>query len=239
MNNEVLLIPEKVDVERESIAKLWDKLGGTVLRIGKFWEPPKLNPNSPITIYGNDTFSLVLAQVLKVELISPNDALIAEIPNNWIKRPIKIIRHNALNQLTYPRFIKPVQPKLFQSKVYATFNELETALTGINPNEELITSAVIAIECEARAFILNNKILDVAIYEGNGEVATAIDFISNFLINKSINLPKTYVLDVGYNNADGWFIIELNATWGAGLNGCNPNKVINAIQAATINTSTS
>ncbi len=236
MNNEFLLIPEKADIERESIAKLWDKLGGTVIRIGKFWEPPKLNHNHPITIYGNDTFSLVLAQVLKVELISPNDALIADLQQKWIKRPIQIIRHNALNQLTYPRFIKPVQPKLFQSKVYATLNEAEIALTGINAHEEMITSEVIAIDCEARVFILNNQILDVSLYEGNGEVKKAVGFITDFLINKSIDLPKTYDLDVGYNNSDGWFIIELNATWGAGLNGCNPSKVINAIKAATINT---
>jgi hypothetical protein len=30
-----------------------------------------------------------------------------------------------------------------------------------------------------------------------------------------------------------WAVIEFNATWGAGLNGCNPEKVIAAILAAS------
>ena len=60
-------------------------------------------------------------------------------------------------------------------------------------------------------------------------------FLNSFLKHHSIDLPETYVIDLGYNKTDGWFVIEFNASWGAGLNGCSPNNVINAIRAATIN----
>ena len=50
-----------------------------------------------------------------------------------------------------------------------------------------------------------------------------------------MDLPKSYVLDIGYNKANGWFIIEFNASWGAGLNGCQAEKVIECIRTATVN----
>jgi hypothetical protein len=42
-----------------------------------------------------------------------------------------------------------------------------------------------------------------------------------------------YVVDIGYNTEKGWFIIEFNACWGAGLNGCSPEKVIDCIIEST------
>ncbi len=60
MRDEILLIPDKPDIERDSVANTWIDNGGMVLRIGKFWERPDIN-SKRISIYGNDTFSLVLA----------------------------------------------------------------------------------------------------------------------------------------------------------------------------------
>jgi hypothetical protein len=38
---------------------------------------------------------------------------------------------------------------------------------------------------------------------------------------------------VGFVADRGWAVIEFNAAWGAGLNGCNAAKVLPAILAAS------
>jgi hypothetical protein len=73
--------------------------------------------------------------------------------------------------------------------------------------------------------------LDAAVYEGEETLSGAFDFL-NSIVGESV-LPLTCVLDIGYIKDRGWAVIEANATWGAGLNGCSPDKVISAIAAAT------
>ena len=156
MENELLIIPDKVDVERDSIAKVWEENGGEVLKLGKFW-------------------------------------------------------------------IKPYT------------KELKSKIEGIKEDERLICSDIILVEAELRSFILNNQIQDLAFYEGNGSLEEAENFINLFLEETTISFPKTFILDIGFNRTLGWFIIEFNASWGAGLNFCQPQKVINCIRTATVN----
>jgi hypothetical protein len=235
MINEVLLIGDKPDIERDAVAKSWQQKGGEIKRIGKFWERPNINYNKKITIYGIDTFSLVLAQVTGVKLVEPKDKLISKLDMSWIKRSIDILSISDIDESLFPTFIKPVKPKTFTSKIYKNLDPFLQEVKGIDKSEEVIKSEIITIESETRAFILNNEILDIATYEGDADLTEAKVFLNNFLRHHTINLPVTYVIDLGYNKTNGWFLIEFNASWGAGLNGCNPDKIINAIRAATIN----
>ena len=235
MINEILLIPEKTDIERDLVAKHWKKNGGEIKKIGKFWVQPNIDINKRITIYGIDTFSLVLAQVIGVNLIEPKDERISEINYKWLKRKISIMNIKDVSKLQFPTFIKPVKPKSFKSAIYKNIDDFFEETKGIEKKEKIIQSDIIKIESEVRAFILNNEILDLAIYEGNSDLSFARSFLNEFLNNNLIDLPKTYVIDLGYNKIDDWFIIEFNSSWGAGLNSCNPNKVIKGIREATIN----
>ena len=234
MKNEVLLIPDKTDIERDSIANTWINNGGEVKRIGKFWEKPSLDSRR-ITIYGIDTFSLVLAQVIGISLIEPKDEVISDIHVKWIKREIHILGITNVDASIFPTFIKPVKPKTFTSKIYHNLQEFLLETNGIDPKDEIIQSDIIHIDAEVRAFIFNHQILDIAMYEGHADIAFAKAFLEDFLENYTIDLPKTYVIDIGYNNKDKWFIIEFNSSWGAGLNGCDAHKVVSGIREATIN----
>jgi hypothetical protein len=60
---EILLVPEKTDVEREVVVETWQRLEGSVQRLGRFWEKPAGLEGKKVTIYGNDTFAQVVAQV--------------------------------------------------------------------------------------------------------------------------------------------------------------------------------
>lgn len=233
MKNEVLIIPAKNDEEREKVAAHWEKLGGQVLRLDKFWIKPDTG-NAKVSIYGNDTFALVLAQVLEIELLSPRDEQIAEFPYAFVKREIKLDQLANRAHLKYPIFIKPIIPKQFKAAVYANFEALESEIEGLAGEEQIISSEVIAIEKEVRTFVLDNQIADLAYYEGQGELTSAREFLRKFLSQFSHSLPTSFVIDLGWNKEQDWFIIELNAAWGAGLNNCKAEKVIECIRRASL-----
>jgi len=233
MHNEILLLPDKFDVERDAIAKKWKRNGGEVKYIGKFWIKPNVK-GKRITIYGHDSFCLVLAQVLDLEMVMVRDEFIAELPNIYLSRRIFIKKFTELEDNDFPRFIKPVTPKLFKAEVFYSFNYFKKTTNVINDTEYLICSEVITVIKEVRAFILNRTILDLAYYEGEGELNGAREFIDSFLEDSSIKLPHTFVLDIGFNDKDKWFVIEFNSSWGSGLNSCDPNKVIDCIREATL-----
>lgn len=78
--NLILIIPEKPDPERDSIAQVWKNNGGQVIRLGRFWDPPKLE-NKNVRLYGNNSFCLILAQKLQLNLISPPDDFLIHLEN--------------------------------------------------------------------------------------------------------------------------------------------------------------
>ncbi|SHN40625.1 DUF4343 domain-containing protein [Chitinophaga sp. CF418] len=59
--------------------------------------------------------------------------------------------------------------------------------------------------------------------------------LSIILTNNQKYLPRVVVVDIAYNEQAGWFLLEFNACWGAGLNNCSAEKVIDCIVNATIN----
>jgi hypothetical protein len=42
-----LLLPDKPDVERDALADVWERLEGSVMRLGRFWDPPALDGIAP------------------------------------------------------------------------------------------------------------------------------------------------------------------------------------------------
>lgn len=229
----VLLIPQKSDEERNSVLKAWIDLGGKGQRLDRFWEKPEGLDNKKLAVYGNDTFALVVAQIFNLELISPDDSLIGRLDKKWTKRSIQQKSIRDLNVRDFPNFIKPATPKQFTAKIYKTINEFAQETKGLSDSEQVLVSEIINVEAEARAFVLNRDLLDVAIYEGEGDLQRAMTFLKDFLKDATIMLPKTFVIDIAYNTDLDWFIIEFNSSWGAGLNNCNPKKVIDAIIEAT------
>ena len=227
-----LLIPAKADIERDAVAKAWKDQGGTVIRVERFWETVELKEKIPV-LYGNHIFCLVLAQKLNVELVSPPDDLLFHLPEKWLKRVITESTIKDAFHFIYPCFIKPMVPKIFSGKVYNSHKELLEECIGLNDNTPIIHSEIMQIRAEVRAFILDNKIVSASIYEGNADIQEAISFVNQFLTDNVHPTPRTYVLDVGLTDSGEWLIVEANAVWGAGLNGCDANAVVSCIAEAT------
>jgi hypothetical protein len=227
-----LLIPEKADAERLAVAEAWQKQYGQVMKIGRFWDLPELDTEK-IALYGNDTFCLVIAEKLGLHLDSPDEKLLIIIDKKWLKREIEITSIKNIQPIHFPIFIKSVIPKQFKSKIYQNWQEWEKEIDGLYEDEQVYCSEIIEIDVEARFFIAENQIVSGSFYEGNGDFQETENFVKAFLNENQLYFPQTVVLDFGYNLASGYFLIEANAVWGAGLNGCNPEKVIECIKLAT------
>lgn len=225
-----LIVPEKIDPERRQVIEAWQARGGTLLQLGRFWEPPAID-RTVVRIYGNSTFAWVLAQKFDLTLVSPDDALLASLPNELLGREVGVLALDTALKLAFPRFAKPVVPKQFRAAVYATSAALAAECRSLPGDTPVLASDVVAFTAEARAFVCDGVVLDLAIYEGGGDASAAHGLVQSILSVEG--LPRAYVVDVG-RLADGrWVTIEFNAAWGAGLNGCRAERVIDAIAGAT------
>lgn len=231
LEGRTLLIPEKSDIERDAVAAAWSACGGQVLRLGRFWDPPTSLDPSQVTLYGNDTFCLVLEQKLGLSLVSPPDDLIGRLDQRWLGRNIEIARLVEALSGTFPRFVKPVVPKQFTAAIYHDPEALQRECDGLESDVEVVLSSIVNFQAEARSFVLNGAVLDTSIYEGIAPLAGARAFTKEFCLE--VPLPLTCVIDAGFIEGTGWAFVEANASWGAGLNGCDAERVLPAILAAT------
>lgn len=230
-----LLIPEKTDIEFEEVWAAWTENGGRIRRLGKYWIRDEELARQPIAIYGNQTFALVLAQIYHVTLLAPDDTLIARLSKEWTKRDIRLKQISDINAADFPVFIKPVIPKIFLAGIFQSLAAFELTTKGLQATEPVLVSGIVAdIEAEARSFIRNGVVLDIALYEGHADLVSGKDFVTDFIQHHQEALPAVVVVDIAYSKEAGWFILEFNACWVAGLNNCSAALVMDCILEATV-----
>lgn len=225
-----LLIPEKADPERDAVAAAFEAAGGSVIRLGRFWDPPQLSASS-VRVYGNETFCLVLQEKLGLTLQSPADDLMTNVDSAFLHRRLGKARLGDTLGGTFPLFVKSLVPKQFPSRVYVSATDLTQAAAGLDLSAQLIVSEPVRFLAEARAFVLGSEALDVALYEGDAPLAGARAFLHRLL--DAVPLIQPVVVDVGLLSSGTWVLVEFNAAWGAGLNGCSASRVLPAIAAAS------
>jgi len=226
-----LVIPAKPDGERDSIADVWREAGGEVERLDRFWDPPGHLDRTRVRLYGNDTFCLVVAQKLRLELIAPDDKVLAKAPDSLLQRRVRLLTLADLNAADFPVFAKPAVPKLFRAKVFDSLDALRGECAGLPSETEVLVSEIVSIRAEARAFVLDSSVQTISVYEGAADRNQAAYFAERVV--QALAFPRTCVIDVGQLDDGRWIFIETNATWGAGLNGCDPRRVAPCIAAAS------
>jgi hypothetical protein len=108
---------------------------------------------------------------------------------------------------------------------------IRTVNTGFGCGINDLDSSVIAYHNVTFRTVFPHCVLDAALYEGTAKVSEAIAFIAE--LTAAMTLQRTIVVDVGFVAHRGWAVIEFNAAWGAGLNSCDPEKIISASLAAS------
>ena len=144
-----LLIPQKPDVERDAVAREWQRRGGEVLRLDRFWEPPELNPGT-VRIYGPDAFATVLAQILGLRLLEPAPDLALSVPRHLLQRDVRVESPGAAMPGRFPIFAKPLVPKLFPGQVYRSPEALRSATAGLDGDERILLSESIQLDADSR-----------------------------------------------------------------------------------------
>ena len=225
-----LLISDKPDPERDAVAAALSDAGGEVLRLGRFWDPPALDA-ARVRVYGADTFAQVLAQRLGLSLLSPPDDVLVGLSPTVIKRAVRACPLADAAMTDFPAFVKSFVPKLIRSRVYASLDDLLAETHGLEPDAALVISEVVAFTAEVRAWILDGAVLSIACYEGTADLADARTLAT--AAAEDPRAPAACVIDVGLTPDRGWVVIEANAAWGAGLNGCDPLAAAACIARAT------
>lgn len=226
----ILVVPERGDIERDAVAQAWQTGGGELLRLGRFWDPPPLEA-ARVRPYGNDAFCLVLAQKLGLEPVSPPDDMLGHLDASLLGRAIELVTLADIDRLAYPRFMKSAVPKLFAARVYASADALREETRGLAADTLLIASEIVEFEAEVRCFVLAGQVLTLAAYEGEVLSLDEARELATRIATRSL-VPRTCVLDVGRMRGRGWGLIEANASWGAGLNGCAGAAAARCIAAA-------
>jgi hypothetical protein len=225
-----LVITDKTDVERDAVAEAWSAAGGDVLRLGRFWDPPALDPKR-VRVYGADSYCQVLAQKLGLVLVSPPDDLLLHLARTLTKRALRGTTLAEAESLTFPAFIKTFTPKLIRSRVYESAADLAAEARGLESDTALLVSEIVTFVAEARSWLLGAEVLSIACYEGDVDVAIARELAAASGRDPAMTSPC--VVDLGLTDDRGWLVIEANATWGAGLNGCDPVAAAQCIMMAT------
>lgn len=226
----ILLISPAPDYERDAVAAAWEEAGGKVCRVEKFWTPDESVRGRSVCVYGNVIFCEVLANVLGLELVGPANDMLLRLPEDLLSRKLVASDLSQIWNLDYPCFVKPMQPKLFTAGVVPTPKRLDEMTVGLEGRTEILVSEVVKFQAEARAFIFDRRVLDCAIYQGRGPLKGAQEVAKQ--VARLEDVPHGFVVDLGLLNGR-WVVIELNPSWGAGLNGCDAGKVYLSIAAGT------
>lgn len=209
----------------------------TAMRFGS-WNVPAEYQNDVVAVYGEDLFTTIAAEQCDLKLLKPADDWLASVPLKYTLRNIRYDRFRNI-QNVQNKFIKPVDFKFFPAGVYTSVEEIQGYNT-IDKNIEVFVSDVVSWAIEVRCFVIDRQLQTWSTYIYNGEIELKdtmlkneelemLNFLNEFLANKTIDLPKSVVIDVGYIPEKGWALIEANPVWSSGVYACNPKKVIDTI----------
>lgn len=91
-------------------------------------------------------------------------------------------------------------------------------------NEDLLISDLIDIQSEWRAFVYKNKLYGLQNYVGDFTMFPDVKLINEMILD--YNNDGAYTLDIGINDKDGTFIIELHDFFSCGLYGFADYRVL-------------
>ncbi len=214
-----------------------------------------------VIIYMEGMFAKKAAEENSVTLDEPADNWLFNMPYDLAQRNIYCmkpseVRHKLMQgEGRIKFFVKPIgNNKSFPSQVYghpdSGWPVLEDYVDD-ESHENVLVSDPRNFSVEYRCFIINNKVKTLSPYKRVGvclspdnpdapefgydapeeEIEDAISFAEQVLYERWC--PYAFVLDIGQLPTGEWCVIEANPAWSSGIYGCDPNAVLDVLQAAT------
>jgi hypothetical protein len=147
------------------------------------------------------------------------------IPNElyyygYLKRLLfRNINKNDITNFEGIRFVKS-EDKVKKFTEIMQMKDIDTI-----PNGNYLFSELIDIESEWRCFIYNKKLVGLQNYSGDFTMFPDIKLI-NDMINNYKDCPPAYTLDIGINENNGTFIIEVHNFYSCGLYGFTDYRIL-------------
>lgn len=245
----ILLLAPRMTDDSISMWKAALSLGWSAQRIQGWRLPDELaTTDRPFVIYGEPLFAEAVADQTGLVILEPSIDWLTMLPREYLKRDIEIMTLGAARALSTPAFVKPADGKIFDPKVYASGSNLPGD-DQVDADIPVLRSGIVDFRLEVRCFIRSRRIVTMSPYwredalaqDDQGEwcflkdeEAEARDFAEQVLKDDLVNLPPACTLDVGRLDTGIWAIIEANPCWGAGLYGCDPQAVLEALREVII-----
>lgn len=201
--------------------------------------------DADLVIYVEALLAETIAKKLGRALLDPSADWLSQLPSDLRGRTISLTTLGEARKRSEPTFVKPPNDKTFAAAVYATGAAL--------PREYDDDTAVLIAEpvvwrSEYRCFCLDGTVLAASPYRLDGEHAARLDYVAprrelrmardfaeRALSLMAAHTPRAIVVDVGTIEGHGWAVVEANGAWGAGIYGCDPDRVLDVIRHATVN----
>ncbi|WP_262711688.1 ATP-grasp domain-containing protein [Niastella caeni] len=119
-----------------------------------------------------------------------------------------------LSARDFSTFIKPVVPNIFIAGIFQNKEDFKKVTEELSDAEEILISTIIPdIQAEARFYIMNGVVMDLAFYEGSADLQAGEKFAADFIAENKGGLPQAVVVDITFSGQTGWFVLEFNACW--------------------------
>jgi hypothetical protein len=157
-------------------------------------------------LYGETLLADALAEPLGLVVVEPSSSWLPTLPETYRKRDVKLSTLGKARALRVPTFVKPVDEKIFKSKVYDDGAMIDPDLSKNAAGEWPLDDA---------------------------EAKEVMRFANELLGDQRVELPEALVVDVGKTADRGWCVVEANPCWASGLCGCDPRAALDVCAVAS------
>lgn len=207
---------------------------------------PGLAAKRPL-LYGETLLADALADALEIVLVEPSASWLPELPEAYRKREVRLTRLAEARELVTPHFVKPVDEKIFKSRVYDVGSLVDPDY-ALDDDELVHVSEVVSFDLEVRLFVANRRVRTYSAYLRDGALARdaagewpisdeeakqAMRFANALLGDPHVDLPEAVVIDIGRTKDRGFCVVEANPCWTSGLCGCDPRAVLDVCAIAS------
>ncbi len=198
-------------------------------------------------LYGETLLADALAEPLELVMVEPSPSWLPSLAEPYRKRDVELTTLGRARTLRTPHFVKPVNEKIFRSRVYDEGAMIDPDL-ALDDDEAVHVSEVVDFDLEVRLFIANRRVRTYSAYLRSGALARdasgawpisddeakqAMRFANALLGDDRVDLPEALVLDIGRTNDRGFCVVEANPCWASGLCGCDPQAVLDVCAVAS------
>ena len=228
---------DSIRLRRAAVALGWD-----VMRLASWRCPDDLEPEEPV-LFAEPLFNDAVAEQLGLQVVEPPEDFLARLPEEYVKRQVRLTTALEARTLPGPVFLKPPNRKTFPARVYASGAELPE----MPDDDPVLVSEPVEWAAEFRFFVRDRRVRAWSPYWLNGAIARHADewvvepdtaeatrgLVDRLLGDPDVGLPLAFVLDAGVIRGVGPAVVEANEASGAGLYGCDPREVLEVLRVAT------